>query len=279
MYVNCCSQCLNKQVVKARGPAFPDKYRRSAASWGCFELDTVSSENKTTLLLFHLKYPLVRKISWWRKWQPTPVFLPGKSHGQRSLAGYSPRGRKESDMTEHARTHPLVDKPLRRAGDKRSFLYWNSKMLLTPVLTCQSFEWPQHIFWVFVLPVHAFEVGFHRVTSQKTEKGEGGRNAATPGVFLQEGPGASGKDAGGPGTASSKPRAARRGRRMLKSFLFLNWLVPIWAKVHVPLLRWDLSACSSFLKCFVLHNPQVEWLLLLALPVTGRRPHPLALTE
>ena len=36
-----------------------------------------------------------------RKWQPTPVFLPGISHGQRSLAGYSPWGCKESDMTEH----------------------------------------------------------------------------------------------------------------------------------------------------------------------------------
>ena len=35
------------------------------------------------------------KIPWRRKWQPTPVFLPGKSHGHRSLAGYSPRGRKE----------------------------------------------------------------------------------------------------------------------------------------------------------------------------------------
>jgi len=34
------------------------------------------------------------------KWQPTPVLLPRKSHGQRSLAGYSPWGRKESDMTE-----------------------------------------------------------------------------------------------------------------------------------------------------------------------------------
>ena len=32
----------------------------------------------------------VRKIPWRRKWQPTPVFFPGKSHGQRSLAGYSP---------------------------------------------------------------------------------------------------------------------------------------------------------------------------------------------
>ena len=33
-------------------------------------------------------------------WQPTPVVLPGESHGQRSLAGYSPRGCRESDMTE-----------------------------------------------------------------------------------------------------------------------------------------------------------------------------------
>ena len=37
---------------------------------------------------------------WRRKWQPTPVFLPGISHGQRSLVGYSPCGRKELDMTE-----------------------------------------------------------------------------------------------------------------------------------------------------------------------------------
>ena len=42
----------------------------------------------------------VGKIPWRRKWQPTPGLLPGKSHGQRSLVGYSPWGRKESDMTE-----------------------------------------------------------------------------------------------------------------------------------------------------------------------------------
>ena len=44
--------------------------------------------------------PWVRKIPWRRKWQPTPEFLPGKSHGQRNLAGYSPWGHKELDMTE-----------------------------------------------------------------------------------------------------------------------------------------------------------------------------------
>ena len=43
--------------------------------------------------------PWVGKILWRRKWQPTPVFLPGKSHGW-SLVGYSPWGRKESDTTE-----------------------------------------------------------------------------------------------------------------------------------------------------------------------------------
>ena len=45
--------------------------------------------------------PWVRKIPWSRKWQPTtPVFLPGKFQGQRSLAGYSPWSHKELDMTE-----------------------------------------------------------------------------------------------------------------------------------------------------------------------------------
>ena len=38
--------------------------------------------------------PWARKIPWRRKWQPTPVFLLGESHGQRSLVGYSPWGRK-----------------------------------------------------------------------------------------------------------------------------------------------------------------------------------------
>ena len=41
--------------------------------------------------------PWVGKIPWRRKWHPTPVFMPGKSHGPRSLVGYSPWGRKESD--------------------------------------------------------------------------------------------------------------------------------------------------------------------------------------
>ena len=55
--------------------------------------------------------PWVRKIPWRRVWQPTPVFLPGESHRQRSLASYSPWGCKESDTIErltHTHTHSLI---------------------------------------------------------------------------------------------------------------------------------------------------------------------------
>ena len=57
--------------------------------------------------------PWVGKIPWRREWQPVPVFLPGKSHGQRSLVGHSLWDHKESDMTEHARMQNVV----RRAHD------------------------------------------------------------------------------------------------------------------------------------------------------------------
>ena len=45
-------------------------------------------------------HPRLRKIAWRKAWQQTPVFLPGKPHGQRSLVGYSPWGHRELDMTE-----------------------------------------------------------------------------------------------------------------------------------------------------------------------------------
>ena len=44
--------------------------------------------------------PLVGKIPWRRQWQSSPIFLPGESHGWRSLVGYGPWGPKELDMTE-----------------------------------------------------------------------------------------------------------------------------------------------------------------------------------
>ena len=56
----------------------------------------------------HRFNPWVRKMPWRRKWQPTPVFLPGKCHGERSLAGYSPWGHKESDTTKQLSTYIYV---------------------------------------------------------------------------------------------------------------------------------------------------------------------------
>ena len=58
---------------------------------------TVQRQSTIRRYVFH---PWVGKIPWRSKWQPTPVLLPGKSHGLSSLVSYSPWGRKESDTTE-----------------------------------------------------------------------------------------------------------------------------------------------------------------------------------
>ena len=57
-------------------------------------------------------------MCWRRKWQPTPVFLPRESHGQQSLACYSPRGRKESDTTERLHFTSLYVLPSWLSGKK-----------------------------------------------------------------------------------------------------------------------------------------------------------------
>ena len=74
--------------------------------------------------------PRVGKIPWRRAWQPTPVFLLGESHAQRSLVGYSPEGHKEPDMTEvtwHTHTHMHNDK-----GIDLTIRYNNSKSIYAP---------------------------------------------------------------------------------------------------------------------------------------------------
>ena len=59
-----------------------------------------SGKESTCQCRSHRFNPWVRKIPWRRKWQPAPVILPGKIHGQRSLVGYSSWGHKESDTAE-----------------------------------------------------------------------------------------------------------------------------------------------------------------------------------
>ena len=80
-------------------PAFNSfGYTPRRASQGALVVkNPFASAGEIKRLQFH---PWVRKIPWRRAWQPTPVFLPGESHGQRSLVGYSPRGCKESNITK-----------------------------------------------------------------------------------------------------------------------------------------------------------------------------------
>ena len=66
--------------------------------------------------------PWVGKIPWRRKWQPTPVFLPRKSHAQRSLAGYSPQGHIASDMTEQLTNCPQSLKLLKAVHMRRALV-------------------------------------------------------------------------------------------------------------------------------------------------------------
>ena len=82
--------------------------------------------------LSHRLHPWVGKIPWKRKWQSTPVFFPGKSHGQRSLAGYSLWGCKDSDTTEQLSSYTLP--PLHRFA-------WRVGLTLAGVSTILHFKY------------------------------------------------------------------------------------------------------------------------------------------
>ena len=80
-----------------------DKYFRhlllsNSFQWTC--IDRSQYAKHSSIILANAGDPWVGKIPWRRAWQPTLVFLPGESHGQRSLVSYSPWGCTESDMTE-----------------------------------------------------------------------------------------------------------------------------------------------------------------------------------
>ena len=72
--------------------------------------------------------PWVGKIPWRRKWQPIPVFLPGKSHGQRSLVGYSPWGHEELDTTEQLHFHRVE---VRECGEWRRKSWFKSIVMVS----------------------------------------------------------------------------------------------------------------------------------------------------
>ena len=69
--------------------------------------------------------PWVEKCPWRRKRQPTPVFLPGESLGQRSLMGYNPWGPKESPMTEQLKLSLFTGKQWGKKGHVTSVMTWH----------------------------------------------------------------------------------------------------------------------------------------------------------
>ena len=74
--------------------------------------------------------PWVGKITWRRKWQSTSVFLPGKSHGQRCLAGYSPWACKELDMTERLTRRRSIKTIKEKYWLLMKFYGYNSSLLI-----------------------------------------------------------------------------------------------------------------------------------------------------
>ena len=115
--------------------------RQVAVSWITYQAFQVAQVVKNLPALWETRFsPWVGKIPWKRKWQPTPVYLPGKSHGQRSLGGYSPRGHKELDMTEHTNHLP-----------------WEKKAQCYSSFLCFFF------FRLFVLKKSVLKYGVHKV--------------------------------------------------------------------------------------------------------------------
>ena len=69
---------------------------------------TQGSQRQVHILNMYAIYLFLYVRNWRRKWQPTPVFLPGESHGRISLGGCSPWGHTESDTTEETWHHRLL---------------------------------------------------------------------------------------------------------------------------------------------------------------------------
>ena len=74
----------------------------------------------------HRFNPWVKKILWRRKRLPTPVFLPGEFHGQRSMVSYSSKGHKESDMTEQLSMNACFPSPFHTHTHTHTHIQWNN---------------------------------------------------------------------------------------------------------------------------------------------------------
>ena len=117
--------------------------------WGCFWFGAICIASCSVGKRICLQCrrpgfnPQVGKIPWRRAWQSTPVFLPGESHGQRSLEASSPWGHTESDTseaTEHAHTH-------RVKNTLPSLLFEAPQNASLAALSSPTAHFPQYPLW------------------------------------------------------------------------------------------------------------------------------------
>ena len=113
--------------------------------------------------------PWVGKILWRRKWQPTPVLLPGKFHGWRNLIGYNPWGHKESDMTERLHFHFSQIKSLGLMSMAlRTYIYMQDRKVLVVVSKCKL-QLLKKKFSEVILKLLGNENSYHRAELSNTE--------------------------------------------------------------------------------------------------------------
>ena len=112
--------------------------------------------------------PWVWKILWSRKWQLTPVFLPGKFHGQRSLVGCTPWGQTELYMPEHASRHRMLDSGFSLVI---SFIFLNWSVIVLQccvsfcVHQCESAVFYHIYMYIYPLPL---ELSCYHLSSNPT---------------------------------------------------------------------------------------------------------------
>ena len=94
------------------------------------------------------------EIPWRMKWQPTPVSLPGKSHGQRNLVGYSPRGRKSQTQLEQLSKHSIFSTFLLPGVSTLPWgiflwIWWTTYTVLSTLTIGKFHKYPGTLLWVF----------------------------------------------------------------------------------------------------------------------------------
>ena len=128
----------------------------------------LSGKESTCRCRRHRFDPRVGKILWRRARQPTPVFLPGESHGQRSLVGCSPWGHKESDTTEpvNSNIRALCRICMQLFCETYIFTYFSSVFVPFCCWFNMSFE-HKKLFFFKLYQFHSFMVLMYCIQSMK----------------------------------------------------------------------------------------------------------------